>query len=148
MEEKKLFLKGLGKDHESIVKLFNGLEPVLKNGKISDVSSILKTINRFNNTLVKHLKDEDEIFYPDLRKRAVELKQDALLPALDVFIEDMNKISRKVFDFFSRYRSESDIATDEKGFIKDIAEIRDALVKRINTEEETLYYIYKAYYGI
>lgn len=148
MEEKKLFLKGLEKDHESIVKLFNGLEPVLKNGNISDVSSILKTINRFNNTLVKHLKDEDEIFYPDLRKRAVELKQDALLPALDVFIEDMNKISRKVFDFFSRYRSESDIATDEKGFIKDIAEIRDALVKRINTEEETLYYIYKAYYGI
>ncbi|MBI3753924.1 MAG: hemerythrin domain-containing protein [Deltaproteobacteria bacterium] len=148
MAEKEQFLYGLEKEHASIVDLLNGLEPVLKSGGVNDVASMVRNLNQLKEILTYHLKNEDRIFYPDMKKRAIELGQDALLSALDVFIEDMHKISKKVFDFFSKYKSGNDIASDKKGFIQGMIDLRDALIKRINTEEKTLYYIYKAYYDI
>lgn len=148
MEGKKHFLKGLEKDHANIVKLLNGLEAILKDGRISDAAATLRTISHLKNILIKHLKEEDKIFYPDMRKRATEVGQDALLPALDVFIEDMNKISQNVSGFFAKYEKEDDISADEKDFISDVKKIRDNLIKRIATEERTLHCIYKAYYNI
>lgn len=148
MEDKEHFLKGLEKDHANIVKLLNGLEAILKDGRISDAAATFKTINYLKNILTKHLKREDKIFYPDMRKRATQVRQDALLPALDVFIEDMNKISQNVSGFFARYEKEDDISADGKDFISGVKKIRDALIKRIATEEKTLYCIYKAYYNI
>ena len=142
------FIKGLEKEHVMIGQSFKKLEPIIKNGSVNDPADALEIIEQLKSILVNHLKDEDNLFYPDMRKKAVELKQDALLPALDAFIESMRNISKKVFDFFSRYQNENTILEDEKGFINGVIEIRDALIKRIDSEEKTLYYIYKAYHHL
>ena len=148
MKEKEQFMWGLEKEHAGIVKIFSSLEQILKKGEIGDAAYTLKTISKLKDTLINHLNNEDKIFYPDMRKKAIELSQDALLHALDIFIEDMNKISKKVFDFFSKYENENDISGMDKEFIQDLAEVKDVLIKRINSEEKTLYHIYKAYYNI
>lgn len=142
------FIKGLEKEHAMIGQSFTKLEPIIKNGKVNNVADALGIIEQLKTILINHLKDEDNLFYPDMRKKAVELKQDALLPALDAFIESMRNISKKVFDFFSRYKTENTILEDEKGFINGVSEIMDALIKRIDSEEKTLYYIYKAYHRL
>lgn len=146
MKEKEQFILGLEKEHAGIVKIFSSLEQILKKGEIDDAADTLKTISKLKDILINHLNNEDKIFYSDMRKKAIELSQDALLHALDIFIEDMNKISKKVFDFFSKY--ENDISGREKEFIQDLTEVKDVLIKRISTEEKTLYHIYKAYYNI
>lgn len=146
MKEKEQFIWGLEKEHAGIVKIFSSLEQILKKGEIDDAADTLKTISKLKDILINHLNNEDKIFYSDMRKKAIELSQDALLHALDIFIEDMNKISKKVFDFFSKY--ENDISGREKEFTQDLAEVKDVLIKRINSEEKTLYHIYKAYYNI
>ena len=146
MKEKEQFIWGLEKEHAGIVKIFSSLEQILKKGEIDDAADTLKTISKLKDILINHLNNEDKIFYSDMRKKAIELSQDALLHALDIFIDDMNKISKKVFEFFSKY--ENDISGREKEFIQDLAEVKDVLIKRISTEEKTLYHIYKAYYNI
>ncbi|OGP65745.1 MAG: hypothetical protein A3K22_02650 [Deltaproteobacteria bacterium RBG_16_42_7] len=146
MKEKEQFIWGLEKEHAGIVKIFSSLEQILKKGEIDDAADTLKTISKLKDILINHLNNEDKIFYSDMRKKAIELSQDALLHALDIFIDDMNKISKKVFEFFSKY--ENDISGREKEFIQDLAEVKDVLIKRINSEEKTLYHIYKAYYNI
>ena len=146
MKEKEQFIWGLEKEHAGIVKIFSSLEQILKKGEIDDAADTLKTISKLKDILINHLNNEDKIFYSDMRKKAIELSQDALLHALDIFIDDMNKISKKVFEFFSKY--ENDISGREKEFIQDLAEVKDVLIKRISTEEKTLYNIYKAYYNI
>jgi len=146
MKEKEQFIWGLEKEHAGIVKIFSSLEQILKKGEIDDAADTLKTISKLKDILINHLNNEDKIFYSDMRKKAIELSQDALLHALDIFIDDMNKISKKVFEFFSKY--ENDISGREKEFIQDLAEVKDLLIKRISTEEKTLYHIYKAYYNI
>lgn len=147
MEHEK-FIKGLEKEHAMIEMAFKKLEPIVEAKNIHDTVSVLKIMEQLKNILTNHLRDEDNKFYPDMRQKAAELKQDALLPALDIFIEGMNTISKKVFAFFLKYEKANDISADEKEFTKSLAEIRDVLIKRINTEEKTLYYIYKAYHNL
>ncbi len=146
--KKEQFIKSLEREHATIVKIFNRLEPVLNSGRIDNSANVLKDIGQLKDILIQHLKKEDEIFYPDMREKAVELKQNALLPALDFFMEDMRNISKKVFDFFSKYMTGEEIMAHDNDFFVDTKDTRDILIKRINTEEGTLYYIYKAYYHL
>ncbi|HBR17930.1 MAG: hypothetical protein A3G39_09065 [Deltaproteobacteria bacterium RIFCSPLOWO2_12_FULL_43_16] len=147
MEHEK-FIKGLEKEHAMIEKAFKKLEPIIENKDIRDTAYVLKIIEQLKTILINHLRDEDNKFYPAMRQKAIELKQDALLPALDIFIDGMKDISKNIFDFLSRYENEKAITADETGFINGIIAIRAALMKRISTEEKTLYYIYKAYHNL
>lgn len=147
MEHEK-FIKGLEKEHVMIEKAFKKLEPIIEAKGIRDTAYVLEIIEQLKTILINHLRDEDNKFYPAMRRKAIELKQDALLPALDIFIDGMKDISKNIFDFISRYENEKAIAADETGFINGIIAVRAALMKRISTEEKTLYYIYKAYHNL
>lgn len=142
------FIQKMEAEHALIRQAFDKLKSIIDSGRISDSSFILTAIEQLESILTVHLKDEDNLFYPDMRKKAVELKQEALLPVLDIFIGDMKGISKMVFNFFAKYNTEKAISANEKEFIRGIVEIRDALIKRINSEEKTLYYIYKAYHNL
>lgn len=147
MEHEK-FIKGLEKEHAMIEKAFKKLEPIIEAKGIRDTAYVLEIIEQLKTILINHLRDEDNKFYPAMRQKAIELKQDALLPALDIFIDGIKDISRNIFDFLSRYENEKTIAADETGFINGIIAVRAALMKRMATEEKTLYYIYKAYHNL
>lgn len=147
MEHEK-FIKGLEKEHAMIEKAFKKLEPIIETKGIRDTAYVLEIIEQLKTILINHLRDEDNKFYPAMRQKAIELKQDALLPALDIFIDGMKDISKNIFDFISRYENEKAITADETGFINGIIAVRAAVMKRIATEEKTLYYIYKAYHNL
>lgn len=142
------FIQKMESEHALIRQAFDKLKLIIDNGNIGNNAFILTVIEQLKSILTVHLKDEDNLFYPDMRKKAVELKQEALLPALDIFIGDMKGISKRVFNFFAKYNTEKAISANEKEFINGIVEIWDALIKRIDSEEKTLYYIYKAYHNL
>ena len=52
-------------------------------------------------SLLEHLKEEDEKFYPVLRKEAEQNKK--LKKALEVFAKELVSVSRVVFGFFDRF---------------------------------------------
>ena len=97
MEHEK-FIKGLEKEHAMIEKAFKKLEPIIENKDIRDTAYVLKIIEQLKTILINHLRDEDNKFYPAMRQKAIELKQDALLPALDIFIDGMKDISKNIFE--------------------------------------------------
>ena len=51
--------------------------------------------------LLEHLKEEDEKFYPILRKEAEQNKK--LKEALDIFAKDLENVSKVVLEFFDRF---------------------------------------------
>ncbi|MHC4270180.1 MAG: hemerythrin domain-containing protein [Planctomycetota bacterium] len=51
--------------------------------------------------LLEHLKEEDEKFYPVLRKEAEQNKK--LKEELDIFAKDFDSVSRVVLEFFDRF---------------------------------------------
>jgi hypothetical protein len=50
--------------------------------------------------LLEHLKEEDEKFYPILRKEAEQNKK--LKEELDIFAKDLENVSKVVLEFFDR----------------------------------------------
>ena len=51
--------------------------------------------------LLEHLKEEDEKFYPVLRKEAEKNKK--LKEELDIFAKDFESVSKVVLEFFDRF---------------------------------------------
>jgi hypothetical protein len=51
--------------------------------------------------LLEHLKEEDEKFYPILRKEAEQNKK--LKEELDIFAKDLENVSKVVLEFFDRF---------------------------------------------
>ena len=83
--------------------------------------------------LLKHLKDEDEKFYPVLLREAEQNKK--LKEELGKFAKDLEKFSKFVFGFFEKY---------DKGVIGtnlfwDFETLFMVLDVRIKNEEEILY---------
>ncbi len=89
--------------------------------------------------LTEHLELEDARLYPFLReqaKRDPELRQ-----MLELFDEDMRKVSGAVEAFFVRYEGGWD---NDYEFLMDLAELSTRLAHRIETEEKHLYPEYLA----
>ncbi len=51
--------------------------------------------------LLEHIKEEDEKFYPILRKEAEQNKK--LKEELDIFAKDLENVSKVVLEFFDRF---------------------------------------------
>ena len=84
-------------------------------------------------SLIEHLKKEDEKFYPVLREAARHNMK--LKDALEVFAEDLKSVSGFVFGFFDRY---------EKGVLderlsRDFETLCMVIRNRMENEENVLY---------
>ncbi len=144
--DRKEYLKRLEREHEKIRRLFRELEPIMDSCIVDDPAGIKDKVERLKKTLVEHIRSEDELFYSELRKRAVELKQDALLPALDLFIEEMRRITSRAEEFFKDYSTPEDIAERQGDFSMKLKNLEVEVLKRIESEEKSLFYIYRAYF--
>lgn len=83
--------------------------------------------------LLAHLKKEDELLYPFLRKKAEHNKK--LEEILDLFATDMENVSRVVMEFFDKC-SEGVIDNE---FPKEFESLVAAFRNRIRNEEDILY---------
>jgi hemerythrin-like domain-containing protein len=140
------FLSKLRDGHARVEEIFNKLKIFIESDSEPEVKAIFESLKGLRELLVEHIKDEDEHFYPALRKRAIELEQEALLPALDLFSESMHDVTSKVSGFFEEYKKDKDVLKDIEGFKADLIDIIEVVEKRIRSEEGSLFYIYKAYF--
>ena len=84
-------------------------------------------------SLLEHLRKEDELLYPVLKKEAEH--NEKLKELLDVFAKDMENVSRVVMDFFDKYSEDviDSAVTDE------FEHLFAAFRNRIRHEEDILY---------
>ncbi|MBI5599798.1 MAG: hemerythrin domain-containing protein [Deltaproteobacteria bacterium] len=143
---RKKYLKGLEDEHYAVKRLFTELEDIVERKKISDVKALKEKFARLKDMLVEHVHSEDEVFYKDLRAKAVDMDQDALIPALDFFRNSMHKVTGDVDAFFKEYADEKDILENTGRFADRFKAIRDEILQRIASEEGSLFYIYRAYF--
>ena len=120
------------KDH---TKILDTLKEIKELGVLSEEGQA-KLISA-KESLLEHLKKEDERLYPVLRKEAehnVKLKE-----ILDVFAMDMENVSRVVMDFFDKYSEDviDSAVTDE------FEHLFAAFRNRIRHEEDILYEEYE-----
>ena len=88
------------------------------------------------NTLLGHLRKEDDKLYPILRNQAKE--DEALNDLLNDFARDMETVSVLALSFFNKYEhSETNME-----FAKDFGILYAALGNRIRKEESILYEAY------
>jgi len=91
-----------------------------------------KMLFEVRNLLLAHLKKEDELLYPVLRKAAK--RNSELYYTLDDFAKDMESISREVLNFFEKYGEGG--LDFELG--KDFSHLFSRLSMRILKEEKIL----------
>ncbi len=140
------FLSELKDGHTRIEDVFKKLRILVEGDDKHDVRAVFESLKDLRDLLVEHIRNEDERFYPALRRRAIELEQEALLPALDLFSESMHDVTSKVSGFFEEYKKDKDVLKDIEGFKADLIDIIEVVEKRIRSEEGSLFYIYKAYF--
>jgi iron-sulfur cluster repair protein YtfE (RIC family) len=118
----------------------------------ADVAGLLKEVKRLGigsregkaklllakDGLLSHLKKEDEQLYPVLKREAE--KNPELKRTLDIFAQEMEKISGVVLSFFEKYSSAT---TSGLEFAKDLGGVFAGLETRIRREENILYKEYE-----
>ena len=121
-------IEGFKKDHSEII---DTLKEVKELGILSEEGQA--KLRSAKESLLEHIKKEDERLYPVLRKEAEHNKK--LKEILDVFTVDMENVSRVVMEFFDKY-SEGVIDSTVKGAFDDLFA---AFRNRIRNEEDILY---------
>ncbi len=120
-------------DHIELTDILNELQCV---GATSAKGKEL--LIKSKQTLLAHLKLEDNELYPPLYKQA---EGDASLKrTLDTFGKEMDRITEFVNNFYTKYTNVTEAGSSE--FSKDIANLIVSLKNRIMKEEIA---IYKAY---
>ena len=116
------------KDHSEII---DTLKEIKELGVLSEEGQA-KLISA-KESLLEHLKKEDELLYPVLKKEAEH--NEKLKELLDVFAKDMENVSRVVMDFFDKYSEDviDSAVTDE------FEHLFAAFRNRIRHEEDILY---------
>lgn len=116
------------KDHSEII---DTLKEVRELGILSEEGQA-KLIS-VKESLLEHLKKEDDRLYPVLWKEAEHNKK--LKELLDVFAKDMENVSKVVLEFFDKYSEEVVDSTITGAFEELFAAFRN----RIRNEEDILY---------
>ncbi len=120
------------KDHSEII---DTLKEIKELGVLSEEGQA-KLIS-VKESLLEHLKKEDELLYPVLWKEAEHNKK--LKELLDVFAVDMENVSKVVMEFFDKYSETVTDRTAPGAFEDLIAAFRN----RLRNEEDILYKEYE-----
>ncbi len=123
-----ILIEELKKEHSEIIATLNEVREL---GILSEEGQA--KLRSAKESLLEHLKKEDERLYPVLRKEAEHNKK--LKEILDVFAMDMENVSKIVLEFFDKY-SEEVIDSAVQGEFKDLFA---AFRNRIRNEEDILY---------
>lgn len=123
-----VLIEGFKREHSEIIEALNEVEEL--GILVDEGQSKLMSVKA---TLLEHLKDEDEKFYPVLWKKAEQ--NEKLKEELEVFAKDLDSVSRLVSGFFDRY---------DKGILgarllRDFETLFMVLRNRMRNEENFLY---------
>lgn len=146
--DREQYLKDLEEEHLMIRRLFKEINQAVERKNSRDIGWLAEKLNEIKMLLLGHVYREDEMFYKDLREEAVRLNQDALLPALDMFMESMQGLSVAAVEFFDKYDTTEKIRENFAELGRELAGISEAMDKKMKSEEGSLFNIYKAYFHL
>src|SRR3990172_2889807 len=146
--DREQYLKELEAEHVVIKRLFSEIGRAIERKDSRDIGWLSEKLNELKMLLLGHVYKEDEMLYKDLREEAVKLNQDALLPALDMFMESMQGLSVAAVEFFNKYDTTEKIRENLAELGMELAGISEAIDKRMKSEEGSLFNIYKAYFHL
>lgn len=123
----------LTKEHQEISQL---LGRIIELGVASAQAQSLLMAAR--ETLLNHLKKEDELLYPILR--AAAQSNEDLQRTLDSFAQDMGEITQFALDYFQRHEADEAQAVQHGDeFMHETGRLLGVLRTRILREETILY---------
>ena len=130
----------LKKEHVEIMHGFESIKSEIAEGKPGD-ADLINELRELKNILVGHLDLEDKMLYPGLVKAGGEAKELG-----EKFSEEMLGISKTALAFFGKYMSETigDLLQSSE-FRKELDGIIQAVTKRVDAEENTLFPAYEKY---
>ena len=96
-----------------------------------------KELEKARNTLLNHLKQEDELMYPELFREAG--RNENLKTILDIFAREMDEITGFAVDFFNKAAS----GADNLDYMKKFGRLTALLKDRMRKEETLLYKEYE-----
>lgn len=118
----------LKKEHSKIVAALNEVKKLGIRSKEGQAK-----LQSVQESLLAHLRKEDEQLYPALKKGAEQNKD--LKNTLDLFAIDMENVSKVALEFYDKY---SEGTLDEE-FAREFEKLFEAINSRIRHEEEVLY---------
>lgn len=127
-----LLIDELKKDHAVLLDTLNKIKSLGISS--ADGQAALVSVK---TTLLSHLKKEDLQLYPVLKKAANSDKK--LTQILEIYANDMENISKFIFEFFDKYSK----GGSGLSFAADFGKLFATLSNRIRREEEILYSEYE-----
>ena len=121
-------IENLKKEHAAILEAMDRMKESGASSAAGKEAAV-----QVRESLLSHLKREDEFLYPPLQKAAKD--DPSLRIKLNMMAEDMQKITKAARDFFTRYHN----GGEGLEFIKDFGSLAGKLNIRINWEESQLY---------
>lgn len=132
------FVEELKQEHVEITEMLLKLKKLNTRSKEG-----YNLLSASKDKLLAHLKKEDEMLYPPLRKEAET--NESVRRTLNIFAAEMESITDFIVKFYDEYMSLYDFY-ENKDFLRDISKFISTLKNRILKEEVALYILYEQLY--
>jgi len=131
-------VKNLKKDHQHLLGLYTGM---LENAKSQKYDTIVEDLRKFKSEFGSHLGAENIKFYGYLEQQLEQNTPES--KEMREFRREMNTIERSVNKFLDKWIESGVNNTTSLAFLSESEKIANALVQRIENEEQKLYPIYE-----
>lgn len=126
----------LKKQHQELQGILAGVKKKF-NGSAPDGPEILSRLANFKQALGKHLKLENDTFYPELLEKIKARGLD--VASIEIFIAEMKKLEKEISDFLKKYNSPKAIRNDPGRFRSEFDFITSSMIMRITSEEDGVF---------
>lgn len=120
------------KQHEILEKEINSAVKMSSSENFKP-NQLLKRLKIFRDDLNEHMKLENNYFYVELLKKMRKRKLNTI--NTEKFIAEMDVLAKAIYSFLDKFRTIEKIQKNLTKLKKEIMEIRDDLILRIETEE-------------
>lgn len=141
-ESNRNFLNELKNEHKAVGRLLEDIKGFIQT---KDTQGVVAHMNSLKNSLLAHLRKEDDRVYTELTKVAKEQKIQMVEVTVNTFSTAMKGIATRVLKFFDKYPNKDEIARLTTEFHRDFQGVYDDILKRVNNEETVLYPMYEKY---
>ncbi len=126
----------LKRQHIELKGILSGIKTKIHSPQ-ADGREIIARLSKFKSALARHLKLENETFYPAVLEK---IKNRGLDTAeTEKFIGEMKKLEKEVLDFIGTYKNPERIEKDGGVFVGEFDFIVSSLAIRISAEEDGVF---------
>jgi len=126
----------LKKQHQEMKGILAGVKDKLHTDT-PESPDILKRLINFKKSLDKHLKLENDSFYPELLKKMREKNLE--VSNTELFIGEMKKLEQEIIDFLKKYNDPKKIDNNLARFKPEFDFIISSVMIRITSEEDGVF---------